>query len=110
MVHNAYYLARHGEATGNVDNILMGVRDFPLSDRGMAQADVSSVAILEEKHAGLKFTRAYSSPLSRAFWMGNVALGHAAVSEDEEGHKHIDYVGVSNAPQLTLDHRLLDRN
>jgi len=54
---------RHGESTGNVENRLQGLSDFPLSETGRAQAR----ALGERWQAeGLTFDTAITSPLSRA--------------------------------------------
>lgn len=60
-----YYITflRHGESTGNVENRLQGLSDFPLSETGRAQAR----ALGERwKAEGLKFDAVVASPLSRA--------------------------------------------
>jgi len=54
---------RHGESIGNVENRFQGHADFPLTDRGRAQAR----ALAERwKSEGVTFDQAISSPLSRA--------------------------------------------
>jgi 2,3-bisphosphoglycerate-dependent phosphoglycerate mutase len=54
---------RHGESVGNVENRFQGHADFPLTDRGRAQAR----ALAERwKSEGVTFDQAISSPLSRA--------------------------------------------
>lgn len=58
------YLARHGQDQDNVNKILNGQRDEPLTELGLAQA----VALAEHiKGAGLHFDAVYASPLQRAF-------------------------------------------
>ena len=32
------YLARHGESTGNAQQLIFGRRDYPLTEKGRAQA------------------------------------------------------------------------
>lgn len=58
------YIARHGQNEDNVNNILNGHRDLPLTDLGRDQARQLGGAI---KDNGLTFDAIYSSPLSRAF-------------------------------------------
>src|SRR5512147_1502328 len=54
---------RHGESTGNVENRLQGLSDFPLSETGRAQAR----ALGERwKAEGVTFDAVVASPLSRA--------------------------------------------
>jgi broad specificity phosphatase PhoE len=55
-------LVRHGQSTANAKGIWQGQLDFPLSERGRAQASVAGQGLSEEPFEGL-----YSSPLSRAF-------------------------------------------
>jgi broad specificity phosphatase PhoE len=57
------YLARHGQSLANVEGILAGHQDSPLTDVGREQAQ--ELADLAKK-AGLKFDHVYVSPLSRA--------------------------------------------
>jgi broad specificity phosphatase PhoE len=62
---NTYHitLLRHGESTGNAENRLQGQSDYPLSEKGRAQAR----ALAERWQAeGLTFDKAISSPLLRA--------------------------------------------
>jgi broad specificity phosphatase PhoE len=54
---------RHGESTGNVENRLQGLSDFPLSETGRAQARTLGERWQAE---GLAFDTAITSPLSRA--------------------------------------------
>jgi broad specificity phosphatase PhoE len=54
---------RHGESTGNVENRLQGLSDFPLSETGRAQARTLGERWRSE---GLAFDTAIASPLSRA--------------------------------------------
>jgi len=54
---------RHGESTGNAENRLQGLSDFPLSEIGRAQAQ----ALAERwRSEGLSFDTAITSPLIRA--------------------------------------------
>lgn len=57
------YLARHGQNLDNVNGILNGHRDEPLTLLGEEQARTTATYI---KEAGLTFDVAYSSPLKRA--------------------------------------------
>ncbi len=58
------YLARHGQNQDNVNGILNGHRDEPLTPLGEQQAHITATYI---KEAGLTFDAVYSSPLKRAF-------------------------------------------
>jgi broad specificity phosphatase PhoE len=54
---------RHGESTGNAENRLQGLSDFPLSEMGKAQARALGARWQAE---GVTFEAAIASPLSRA--------------------------------------------
>jgi broad specificity phosphatase PhoE len=55
-------LVRHGQSTANAKGIWQGQMDFPLSEKGRAQASLAGHGLSGEPFEGL-----YSSPLSRAF-------------------------------------------
>ena len=55
-------LVRHGQSTANAKGIWQGQLDFPLSEKGRAQASLAGHGLSGEPFEGL-----YSSPLSRAF-------------------------------------------
>jgi broad specificity phosphatase PhoE len=55
-------LVRHGQSTANAKGIWQGQMEFPLSERGRAQASLAGLGLSGERFDGL-----YSSPLSRAF-------------------------------------------
>ena len=57
------YLVRHGQTELNVQNILQGGHDSPLTARGREQA-LATRAAFEAR--GVTFDRVYSSPLGRA--------------------------------------------
>jgi len=58
------YLARHGQDLDNAHGILNGLRDQPLSDKGIEQAKEVSSRI---KETGIRFDHIYTSPLQRAY-------------------------------------------
>jgi probable phosphoglycerate mutase len=58
------YLARHGQNEDNLNGLLNGHRDLPLTDLGREQAREAALNI---KNLNLKFDVVYSSPLIRAF-------------------------------------------
>jgi probable phosphoglycerate mutase len=58
------YLARHGQDGDNAAGILNGRRDMPLTAIGVYQADQLAQKI---RGAGIRFDRAYCSPLQRAY-------------------------------------------
>jgi len=56
-----FYIVRHGETVGNVNRILQGHIDLPLTEEGIVQAKM-----LAQKLASVKFDHAFSSDLLRA--------------------------------------------
>jgi len=54
---------RHGESVGNAEDRFQGQADFPLTDKGRAQAKALAERWLVE---GVTFDRCISSPLLRA--------------------------------------------
>lgn len=58
------YLARHGQNVDNVNGILNGHRDEPLTELGEEQARITLSHIKESE---ILFDRIYSSPLIRAY-------------------------------------------
>ncbi|GAB4397806.1 MAG: histidine phosphatase family protein [Anaerolineales bacterium] len=60
---------RHGESIGNAENRLQGQSDYPLSERGRAQAQ----ALAQRwQSAGVTFDYLISSPLARALETGKI--------------------------------------
>ncbi|KKT28561.1 MAG: hypothetical protein UW43_C0001G0037 [Candidatus Yanofskybacteria bacterium GW2011_GWA1_44_21] len=58
------YLARHGQDKDNANGILNGLRDEPLSEKGIEQANEVANKI---KDTGIHFDHVYTSPLQRAY-------------------------------------------
>ena len=58
------YLARHGQDLDNVNSVLNGQRNQPLSEKGWDQAKELAENIYQTK---LRFEHIYSSPLTRAY-------------------------------------------
>ena len=56
-----FYIVRHGETEGNVKRLLQGHSDFPLTEKGIKQAQ-----ILADKFKKIHFDHAFSSDLLRA--------------------------------------------
>lgn len=80
------YLVRHGQNEDNANGILNGHRDLPLTDIGIAQA--KNTALHLEK-LGIKFDKAYSSPLSRAYATAEVIADRLGLPKPE---KHPDLI------------------
>lgn len=58
------YLARHGQDLDNVNGILNGQRNEPLSEKGIEQAKELAQKIKDER---IIFEKVYASPLQRAY-------------------------------------------
>ena len=56
-------LLRHGESSGNAQNLFQGHAEYDLTEKGLAQSKAVAARWLEE---GMTFTRIISSPQSRA--------------------------------------------
>jgi broad specificity phosphatase PhoE len=65
-------LVRHGESQGNAEGRMQGTSDYPLTDRGRAQAARLSRFLLEHE---LEWDRHYCSPLSRAKETASILSG-----------------------------------
>ena len=65
-------LVRHGQSTANAKGIWQGQMDFPLSEKGRAQASLAGHGLSGEPFEGL-----YSSPLSRAFETAEIIRARA---------------------------------
>ena len=66
------YLVRHGQTELNVQNILQGWHDSPLTARGREQA-LATGAAFEDR--GVAFDHVYSSPLGRARCTAELIVG-----------------------------------
>ncbi len=71
------YLARHGESTGNAQRLIFGQRDYPLTEKGRAQARALGQSI-----EGARIERVVASPLSRALETARLARPSAAIETD----------------------------
>lgn len=74
------FIGRHGQNEDNVNGILNGHRDLPLTDVGREQARQQGEGI---KAAGLEFDAVYSSPLVRAFETAEIAAEIAELPKPE---------------------------
>lgn len=77
------HVCRHGQDMDNVNGILNGHRDEPLSDLGRSQA----AAVAEKiKQSGVAYAAIYASPLQRAFSTASAigaAVGVAVEKRDD---------------------------
>lgn len=58
------YFVRHGQSQANLDRVIAGSRDSPLTPRGIEQAGQVAAAIVRQ---GIVFDVIFSSPQSRAY-------------------------------------------
>ena len=81
------YLVRHGQTELNVQNILQGWQDSPLTERGREQALSTRAAFAAR---GVAFDHVYSSPLGRARRTAELIVGEgrsiALVDDLREWH------------------------
>ena len=81
------YLVRHGQTELNVQNILQGWQDSPLTERGREQALATRTAFAAR---GVAFDHVYSSPLGRARRTAELIVGEgrsiALVDDLREWH------------------------
>ncbi|MGH7815297.1 MAG: histidine phosphatase family protein [Candidatus Binataceae bacterium] len=82
-------LVRHGETVGESSIRYHGRTDVALSESGRAQMRAARAAI-ERAHGGLRFTRVFSSPLSRAAEGARIVAGdrHAVAAIEEFAEVH----------------------
>jgi probable phosphoglycerate mutase len=74
------YLARHGQDQDNVEGLLNGQRDRPLTALGLRQAQQLADKIVEHN---LTFDKIYSSPLQRALVTAKTVATTLAMPEPE---------------------------
>jgi probable phosphoglycerate mutase len=72
-------LIRHAESQGNFERRLQGRREFPLTERGLAQAHA-----LAERLVSLPLSAVYSSPVGRAMQTADVIASKACLDVIEE--------------------------
>jgi len=68
------HLIRHGETEANVQNLVLGQGDSPLTERGLAVARIAA-ADNNFNGKGLKYWRTYCSDLYRAHRTARIVLG-----------------------------------
>jgi broad specificity phosphatase PhoE len=82
------YLVRHGETELNVKRVLQGRSDYPLTERGVQQAQEVAEWF---RGQGVVFDRVYSSPLTRALQTARIIAGDDARIVAEERLIETDY-------------------
>lgn len=73
------FVARHGQNEDNVNGILNGHRDLPLTELGRKQAQNLAEGI---EAVALTFDAVYSSPLSRAFETARIICKHLGLKTE----------------------------
>jgi len=85
------YFVRHGETDGNKKGIIQGGTDFPLNETGFAQANEA-----KEKLKGVRFDKAFCSPLLRAKQTCAVIYSGNAESDERISERRFgNYEGVA---------------
>jgi len=69
------HLIRHGETYANIQNIVLGQGDSPLTDDGVDIACIASASHINGKSTTLKYWRTYCSDLGRAHRTARIVLG-----------------------------------
>jgi broad specificity phosphatase PhoE len=72
---------RHGESVGNQENRFQGLADFPLTDKGRAQARALAERWQSE---GMTFDRCFASPLLRAKETAEIVCGALDIPLESE--------------------------
>ncbi|QQG49661.1 MAG: histidine phosphatase family protein [Candidatus Berkelbacteria bacterium] len=96
------YLARHGQDLDNVNGILNGRRDMPLTEKGVEQAGI----VAEElQQTGIKIDKIYSSPLKRAYHTAEIIAETLGVSKPEklDGLIERDFGVMTGKPQAEIE-------
>jgi alpha-ribazole phosphatase len=92
-------LVRHGETAANVDGLLLGRADPPLTDRGRAQGRALAAALPSPD-------RVIASPLRRA--LGTAAAFGQAVGVDERWIE-LDYGDLEGRPASSISAEVWER-
>ena len=79
------FLIRHGVTAWHAEGRVLGQRDIPLSDAGIAQAEEAAAAV-----RGVKMSEVLSSPLQRAIQTAEI-IGQAAGIEVARDPRLIDF-------------------
>jgi broad specificity phosphatase PhoE len=79
MANLEIFIARHGQNEDNVNGILNGHRDLPLSELGREQAHNLAEGI---EAAGLNIDTVYSSPLDRALETARIVCNVLAIEQE----------------------------
>lgn len=88
-------LIRHGESVGNVKQVLYGHTDYPLTDKGTSQ-----IPHILETVSNYKPDRVYSSPLRRAFSIGEaVSSAYGLPMETDDRLKEICFGDYEDVPR-----------
>jgi len=73
-----FYFLRHGESSGNIDRIIQGRKDYPLSEAGIKQAEEAG-----RWFAAKGIELILTSPLSRAKATAEIVAAEAGIAEIE---------------------------
>ena len=104
------HLIRHGETLANERNIVLGQGDSPLTDKGLALADISAKSgYLNGRTEAIRYWRTYTSDLYRAHRTAKIVLGlediHGNVQDDnidEELQQQTSPEGVNGIANIVI--------
>ena len=82
------YIIRHGQTEMNQANVLQGRSNFPLNEKGAAQAESAAKRLKDQK---IVFDKMYSSPLIRAVQTAKIVGGELLPLVVDERLIEMDY-------------------
>ena len=82
------YIIRHGQTEMNQANVLQGRSNFPLNEKGAAQAESAAKRLKDQK---IVFDKMYSSPLIRAVQTAKIVGGELLPLGVDERLIEMDY-------------------
>jgi len=82
------YIIRHGQTEMNQANVLQGRSNFPLNEKGTAQAESAAKRLKDQK---IVFDKMYSSPLIRAVQTAKIVGGELLPLVVDERLIEMDY-------------------
>ncbi len=96
------YLTRHGQNQDNVEGILNGHRDLPLTDKGIEQAGLVAA---ELQASGIHFDKIYASPLQRAYRTAEIIADAVGAEKPEVFPELIerDFGVMTGKPQSEIE-------
>lgn len=116
-LNNDYYLLRHGQSWGNVENVISSARSLATSDKhgltelGFEQGQKSAVNLLDmiaTEDSPVEKTRVffYSSPFARARQTAQACMEGL---REESNLKKVNYLGLDIQKDMILEDDIMER-